>query len=331
MHQTVNYFYLYKKLLSTGFLLFFLSTNIFAASSDKPIAKSAGAIVVTIKPLYSLVAHLTEGIEQPVLLMKQPQSGHHYSLRPSERRLLANARVIIWIGQQMETSLNKIIPQGEKSDSNAASVISAMQATGLRLLNKRNKDSHHHDHEHLPATDSTSNDMLDPHIWLSTHNAVKISQHISEQLISENPEYADLYRHNLQLLLEKIKHTQNLINIDLKTSSVSNNSPFITYHDAFQYFEDENTLNYQGTINFSDESAPGLKHIQQIKRRIKTENIRCLVYQPPKPAIIDSLVRQTSIKATALDPLGLKTINDKNAWFDLMYQLATGFSQCLNP
>ncbi len=37
------------------------------------------------------------------------------------------------------------------------------------------------------------------------------------------------------------------------------------------------------------------------------------------------------IKAFALDPLGLNVSNDKNAWFEIMQQLAVGFNLCLKP
>ena len=85
--------------------------------------EKSGPVVVTIKPLYSLVAQLTEGIETPVLLMKQMQSPHHYTMRPSERRLLENAGIIVWLGPQLESYLGKIIQQ-----KNPESIITAIHA-----------------------------------------------------------------------------------------------------------------------------------------------------------------------------------------------------------
>ena len=105
MYQILKSYFYALRYLAGYFILFILPTSAYA--------EIPGTIVVTIKPLYSLVAHLTDGITTPVLLMKQMQSPHHYNMRPSERRLLANARMIIWTGPQMETSLNKIIEQQE--------------------------------------------------------------------------------------------------------------------------------------------------------------------------------------------------------------------------
>ena len=315
MQQTLKFFYCVFRQLAGVFILFILPTSAYAD------AAAPGTIVVSIKPLYSLVAHITEGISKPVLLMKQTQSPHHYNMRPSERRLLAKAKMIIWTGPQMESYLNKII----KQQASSTSIVSAMQAKNLKLLNKRKLHSHEQN-EHGSVADSEKQNMTDPHIWLSTHNAKAISQHITALLIRYNPENTEQYNANLDALLSKIEQMKGFIKTSLKT----HDEPFIAYHDAFQYFEDENTLNYIDSINFSDETGASLKHMQKIKRLIDEHNIQCLVYQAPKPAIIDAFISQNSIKAVALDPLGMDVDDDKNAWFEIMQQLTLNFNYCLS-
>lgn len=300
-------------------LLYFLLPA--ASHADIPgRPDNSGPILVTIKPLYSLVAQLTDGIDTPVLLMKQLQSPHHYNMRPSERHLLATARMIVWVGPQMETSFAGIIQQHEEP-----TVVTAIEADGLQLLNKRKKHSNDKDQHH--QADAVDADKIDPHIWLSSHNAAAISRQVCARLIAQDPANAELYRNNLQRLLTKIQHTADSINAILKNRK----QPFITFHDAFQYFEDENRLNYADSINFDEETGTSLKHLRRIKTSMEKHNIQCLVYQQPKPAIIDSLTRHTTVKAIALDPLGLEVSDDKEAWFELMKELATDFEQCLTP
>jgi zinc transport system substrate-binding protein len=306
----------------------FLSTSVIAADTSADASNQpdkSGPVVVTIKPLYSLVAHLTEGIETPVLLMKQMQSPHHYSMRPSERRLLADAGIIVWLGPQLESYLSKIIEQKDP-----ASVITAIQADNLRLLHKRKKHSHHDEQpQETPDSDdgNTDPDQTDPHIWLSTHNALMISRQISERLIARDPENSERYKANLERLSDSIKQTGS----DIKMTLQDHAQPFISFHDAFQYFEYENQLHYIDSINFDDESTSSLKHLRQVRTSIDRYHIQCLVYQEPKPAIIDSLQRQTSIRTVALDPLGRQLDDDKQAWFELMRNLAQNFHICLTP
>lgn len=310
-----------SQLIKTTFQLL-VTYALFLLVSTHALADNSAPIVVTIKPLYSLVAHLTEGIETPVLLLNQAQSPHHYNMKPSERRLLAHARMIVWVGPQMESYLSKIIQQQQ----NSAIVVSVMQANNLRLLNKRKKHSHH-DTINNSAINHEDIHTIDPHIWLSTHNAIAISRQISEQLIAQNPKNAEKIKENLQRLQSKITQTQKFIKSTLKSA----HQPFITFHDAFQYFEDENKLNYIDSISFDEDTGSSLKHLRKIKSNIDRNKIQCLVYQLPKSAIVDSLTRQTNVKAIALDPLGDQVNNDKEAWFELMQNLAVNFNNCLNP
>jgi zinc transport system substrate-binding protein len=300
-----------------GCLLLLLAAS---AALAENIGAKPGSIVVTIKPLFSLVAQLTEGITTPQLLMSEAQSPHHYSMRPSERRLLSDASMIVWIGPSMEANMSKIIQQQKQ-----ATVVTAMQADNLRLLNKRKKHNHE-EAEHQPE-DSTEPDKLDPHIWLSINNATAISRQVYEALIKQDPQNTERYRQNLQHLLGKIELTAKFIDSTLQ----HRDQPFITFHDAFQYFEDETLLNYANSISFDEETGASLKHVRRIKADMDQYHIQCIVYQEPKPAIIDALSRQSTVTATALDPLGLEAESDKEAWFELMRQLATGFNQCLTP
>ena len=306
----------------TSFLLFITSTNGFASSAE---AKQSKNIVVTIKPLYSLVAHLTEDITQPSLLLTNLSNPHHYNVRPSERRLLAKANIIIWLGPELEPQLNKIIQQHNSDTANQSIVISARQAKNLTLLNRRSKHSHEENHSdpvrHKYLT------TLDPHIWLSAHNAAQISKYISERLIAQDPENTRRYQTNLHLLLNKIEQTKKAI----KKTIRDNKQPFITLHDAFQYFEHEYGLNYIDSISNDLETGTSLKHMQQIKDQIDKKQIQCLVYQPPKSSIIDAITKQTTIKATELDPLGHHIKNNMDAWFEIMQNMSINFSSCLSP
>ena len=321
MLLTINYFHptsIIQHWIIAGFLLLILPGTLYAGDTAGHPENKPGPIVVTIKPLYSLVAHLTEGVTTPSLLMKQTQSPHHYNMRPSERYLLSKASMIVWLGPQMESYLSKIIQQ-----QNAATVVTALNAGELKILSRRRQ--HSHEEHDSPSRTITDPHMIDPHVWLSTQNAKAISRQITVALIADDPANAEKYKSNLRLLLSKIDQTETFI----KNTLADNKQAFIAFHDAFQYFEEENGLNYIDSVNYDDETGTSLKQIRQIKASIEKNNIQCLVYQDPRPDIINSLTRQTSVKATALDPLGTNVTDDGNAWFEIMRQLAVNFKRCL--
>src|SRR5690554_6207034 len=66
-------------------------------------------VVASIKPVHSLVSAVMEGVGEPTLIVRSAGSEHAYSLRPSDADALQNARVVFWIGREMEIFLENPI------------------------------------------------------------------------------------------------------------------------------------------------------------------------------------------------------------------------------
>lgn len=118
-----------------------------------PAAAEAPKVVVSIKPVHSLVASVMEGVGAPVLIIEGAGSPHTYSLRPSEARAIEQADVVFWVGEGLETFLLKpleALPTG-------ARVVELAEAPGVTLLPTReggmweahtnDHDDEHHDEE----------------------------------------------------------------------------------------------------------------------------------------------------------------------------------------
>ena len=84
-----------KKALIIMFSIFF-SNN--AISSE---------IVVSVKPLHSLVSAVAEGSHSVSLLIDGSMSPHNFALKPSHAKLLNNAKVVFYIDNQFESALKK--------------------------------------------------------------------------------------------------------------------------------------------------------------------------------------------------------------------------------
>ena len=85
-----------------------LSLSLVMTTSFVPVTQAAPPnVVVSIKPLHSLVAGVMDGVSTPELLLKGGASPHHYALKPSEAKLLSNAQLVISIGPNMEVFLIK--------------------------------------------------------------------------------------------------------------------------------------------------------------------------------------------------------------------------------
>ena len=73
-------------------------------------AMAAGpTVVTTVKPLQLIAAAVLDGIAVPEVLLPPAASPHNYALRPSDRRLLATADRIYWVGPDLERFLQRLL------------------------------------------------------------------------------------------------------------------------------------------------------------------------------------------------------------------------------
>jgi zinc transport system substrate-binding protein len=268
-------------------------------------------VAATVKPLHSLVAGVMEGAGQPELVLTGSESPHHYSLRPSERRTLGDATLVFWIGPQFETFLSRMM-----EDHAGQRHIALIETAGLETLPARTADV---------ADESDAHP--DPHIWLSVNNARVMIDEIAKQLIDLDPGQQQLYQRNRDAMLARL----DALDQELHTQLDDLHSPFLTFHDAFQYFEHDYRLHNAGFVNNSEELPPGAHHVHELIELIDREHIGCLFYDAPtQPVLVKTLQRGHNLDAVELDPLGLRLHPGTGLWFTLMRNIASGFAGCLH-
>ena len=114
------------------------------------LAAQGPNVVVSLKPVHALVAGVMGEAGKPRLLLKGTASPHTYQMRPSDAKALAEADLIVWIGEGLETFLDRPI----ENLGARAKVLTLDEAPGLSLL--RNREGgiwEEDDHEEAHADD----------------------------------------------------------------------------------------------------------------------------------------------------------------------------------
>jgi zinc transport system substrate-binding protein len=104
-------------------------------------------VVTSIKPIHSLASYLMDGIGKPELIVDGYASPHGFSMKPSHAKMLQNADLIFWIGEDLEGFLEKPL----KSIAKKAEKIELIEIKGLNVLKFRERnifDEHDHDDDH---------------------------------------------------------------------------------------------------------------------------------------------------------------------------------------
>lgn len=295
--------------------LFCLFSPVWAADSPAP------KVVVSIKPLHSLVAGVMQGVGEPLLLVKKG-SPHGYVLRPSEAQALANAQLVVWVGHELESFLEKPL----STLGYRAQQLELSEQLNEYLLPKRQggiweKPEHqHHGEEKLSGNDSQLQKNADLHLWLDPVLAKQIVTLTSDALTEIDPAHRSLYQANTIAMIEKLDQLNQSLKMQFEPVK---EIPYIVFHAAYQYFEKAYGLNAVGSITIDPERRPGAKRMLEIRQKIKQLNARCVFSEPQfESRLVATVIEGTGAKTGILDPLGADLPAGPEAYFQLMTRLA---------
>lgn len=277
-------------------------------------------VVVSIKPLHSLVAAVMAGTGTPVLLLDAAADPHTYALRPSDARALKGAAVVFRVGAGLDAFLDK--PLRNLTKSTRVATMAGMP--GMVPLAPRegglwegDDDDHAHGHHQT----------IDPHLWLDPVNAKAFVRAAAEVLAAADAAQAETYRRNAAATLERLDRLDGEIGMLLRPLR---GIPYLVFHDAFQYLEARYQLAPAGSVSIDPERQPGAKRLKALRDRIKGGGIACLFRQPQfSPKLIDTITRGLPVRVGVLDDLGAELPAGPEQYDALLRSLAAGLRDCL--
>lgn len=271
----------------------------------------ASTILTSIKPIQLITLELTQGVNEPGVLLESNTSPHDYALKPSDVKRVRNADLVIWFGDDLEPFLTKIL-------HDQSNVLTLSKIDGLALREFAG-DHHHHDgHDH---------GSHDPHFWLGYQATLQVAQAISKQLQEIDSENAQQYQANLAKFESQLSDQQQAIKAQLAPVS---DAGYYVFHDAYGYFEQDFPLNHLGYFTVSPERKPGAKTLISIRKALASQDAKCVFSEPQfTPAVVQSVVRGSDANTDVLDPIGSDVKVEQGGYFQLKQNLADSFSRCL--
>jgi zinc transport system substrate-binding protein len=290
-----------------------------------PAAADPPRVVASIKPVHSLVAAVMDGVAVPELLVPGNASPHVYSLRPSDARRLEAAELVLWVGPVYESFLAKpLAALGEK-----ARIVTLSQAEGIAMLPARGGgawDAHEHGPAHRHAHGAAHDDD-DGHLWLDPENGKAIVGIAVAALSALDPANAARYAGNGDRARGEIDALDARIEARLAPFGTT---PFIVFHDAYQYFERRYGLRAAGSLTVSAEQKPGARRVREIRARIEQAGAACVFAEPQfEPSIIDTIIAGTKARSAVLDPLGAGLPEGPTLYGAMLDRLAASLAGCL--
>ena len=284
-------------------------------------------VAVDIAPVQSLVAQVMDGVGTPALLIRPESEPHHYKLRPSEAKALANADIVFWVGEELTPWLVKPL----SSLAGSAEHVKLFGLPGTTEYSFREDAvfaGNDHDHaDHDDDEDEHHHGDHDPHAWLDPVNAQIWVKKIAATLSAADPEHAAQYNQNAKKALAQL--TELTIDIQREADNLKD-IKFVVFHDAYQYFEKRFGIMAVGSISMSDASKPSTARIAEIQKAVAKYGVTCVFTEPEfNPDLVHTVFSGSTVKTTGtMDPIGSSIPVGEGHYAAVLQAMITSLQQC---
>ena len=282
--------------------------------------EKSSEIVVSIKPIHSLVCALLKDIETPGLLLTTDASPHTYTPTPKDIESLKGAKLFIWVGPYYEENLAKLVKEAVGNSAkltlmNEKDITLYAPREGEAWGTKSHTHSHNHGHNHTHK--------FDGHIWLDVQNAKIIAQACHKALIALRPKDTKKLDANLKALEKQLDEIEAKI---VETLKPVRGKPYLVYHDGLQYIDRRYGTKCLGSITKEPGMPTTPKHYAAIQNLLgRSANKPLCIFSEPQyqaPKILETLRERFHVKQSTLDYIGNSLQPGPNAYGEMLLQLA---------
>jgi zinc transport system substrate-binding protein len=323
-----------KTLLGTSLLA--LSLTPVLAHADVP------RVVTEFGVTQSLVAMVMGDLGAPDVLLDAGADAHHFQLRPSHARALAQAGLVVWVSHELTPWIERAV-EGLADGAR----LELIDVAGTRLQpyedhqieaeteteaahghGHGHSHGHSHGHDHAQAPGHDDHDEMDPHAWLDPDNAAIWLGAIAETLAAQDPANAGTYHANARAAAQGLAALDDEIRATLAPVG---DAGLVMYHDAYGYFASRYGLNILGTIALGSAADPGAQSLARLRATLDDAGAVCIFPEVQHPDAYVTLVSEgTAVRIGApLDPEGSLLPPGADLYPALMRGLAQAIAACV--
>lgn len=257
---------IHKKILIIiiGFLL--LNFGVYAVNNQYNQEKKDDYelnIAVTIPPQREFVKEVGGDKVKVTLMIPPGQDPHSYEPETSQMRELAKADIYFKVGSGIE--FEKTWMTTMKEYNSDMKVIDGSKGVELLTMDSHEEvEGHNHEDEDI-----------DPHIWLSPKNAIKMIDNLVKGMIKKDSDNEEIYQENAEEYKNKLKDLDSELKNGLAPYK---NDDFLVYHPSFGYLAHDYNLTQ---VPIQEEGKePGTKGLENIIDQAKKNNISVVFVSP---------------------------------------------------
>ncbi|WP_421711592.1 metal ABC transporter solute-binding protein, Zn/Mn family [Alcanivorax sp.] len=262
-------------------------------------------LVASVEPLAKVLRGLYGDQVEVVTLLQANQNPHQLALSPRQAMLVQQADLLVWLGEAVEAPLAPLVARRQ------GPTLSLLALEGVHR--REGGEDHDHGHQHADHADAT----LDPHLWLSLDNMMRLAGALAQQY-PQGLKAGEPARWQQQAKERHARHRQALVGLE----GVS----WLSYHQPWGYLTETLGLAEPLVVSKQLDAGPGSRRFVALAGEIREQQVRCAILEPEaRAAMVSRLCPDCRVQP--LDPLGRDYPElDYLSWRD---RLVEGFRACL--
>jgi zinc transport system substrate-binding protein len=280
--------------------------------ADGPAA-SSGRVIAAFYPLEFVAAEVV-GSANATNLSPPGVEPHDLELSPSQVRSLAQADLVVFIGDGFQPAVEEVIGelQGTPSIDALKTQDDLIEGGGA--------------HENESVDDESEEGASDPHVWLDPARLASLGHDIAREMAKIDSDNADVYSSNaegLENALDKLdeEYSTALANCERNELVVS--------HEAFGYLAERYGLEQVGVSGIDPESEPSPGRVAEVAAFAREHDVTTIFFEEQvAPDIAQIIADEIGAEVEVLDPLEFEPEGGSD-YFDVMRNNLDSISKAL--
>jgi manganese/iron transport system substrate-binding protein len=255
------------------------SSNTTSAASPSSANSSKPKVVATNSVLCDITEKIVQDTVDLTCLIPAGTDAHVYQPKPSDRKAIEEAKLILYNGYGFEPSLIKLI-QATKNQAPKVAV-NEVAVPNPQQFEEDGKTE------------------TDPHVWQNAQNGVRIVETIRDNLEKVSPSNAVQYTDNAKKMTSELTQIDSWIKSQISTIP-ANQRKLVTTHDALGYYSKAYGIPVEGALQgISTEERPTAAREKELVGVIKNANVPTIFAETTvNPKLIEAVAKDGKVKVS---------------------------------
>lgn len=248
-------------------------------------------VVATTSVLCDMTQEIAQDTVNLTCLIPTGTDPHVYEPKPSDRKAIEQANLILYSGYGFEPQLLKLI----QATKNSAPKIAVSELAVPKPL--KGKEHEHGGEEKGEAEHEHSE--FDPHIWHDAKNGIRMVEAVRDNLEKLSPSNARQYTSTAQNTIGELTQLDRWIKSQIGTIPAKQRK-LVTTHDAMGYYAAAYGIPIDGALQgISTDEKPTAGRVKELVDEIKQASVPTIFAEATiNPKLIETVAKEANVKVS---------------------------------